>query len=55
VTQPRAELARLARAVATSEPETPTPQPVADAALVSASERDRVSRAWRLVEQLSRP
>jgi nucleotide-binding universal stress UspA family protein len=55
VTQPRAELARLARAMATRAPEAPgVAPPVADAALVTAPERERMSRGWRLVEHLSR-
>lgn len=53
VTQPRAELARLARAMVTRPTETTAP-PVADVALVSASERERLNRGWNLVEHLSR-
>lgn len=53
VTQPRSELARLARAMAVRTPE-PVPGPMPDAALISASERERVNRGWELVDRLSR-
>jgi nucleotide-binding universal stress UspA family protein len=52
VTQPRSELARLARAMATSTIAAAAPPP--DTTLVTGGERERVSRGWRLVEQLSR-